>query len=53
MGRFTPRHGPISRVIEEASNVNMHVGAYLLGSNVHVTNIEPGVAESEFSLVRF
>ena len=27
--------------------------ADLLGTNVHVTNIEPGLAESEFSIVRF
>ena len=32
---------------------SLSLRADLLGTNVHVTNIEPGLAESEFSIVRF
>lgn len=32
---------------------SLSIRADLLGTNVHVTNIEPGLAESEFSIVRF
>lgn len=31
----------------------LSIRADLLGKNIHVTNIEPGLAESEFSIVRF
>jgi len=32
---------------------SLSLRADLLGRNIHVTNIEPGLAESEFSIVRF